>query len=261
MRDKRSSLNLHFTTAGRGPDLVLLHGWALSSGVFAHLLPRLETRWRVISVDLPGHGASPANIDMRDLDAVCAALRVVAPAPAAYVGWSMGGLIALGQAARHPECVTRLLLVASQPRFMRAPDWPHGLAAEALDTLHTDLAVNPNAAIARFLSLQVQGAESRHRALRRLHAVLRAAPPVPAALRASLSLLRDTDLRAVLPELLRPVRLILGERDRLVSARAGAAVMRLSRHARCEIIQGAGHVPFLSHADAFARALYMYLDD
>jgi pimeloyl-[acyl-carrier protein] methyl ester esterase len=261
VRDKREILNLHFTTTGCGPDLVLLHGWALSSCVFADLLPRLETRWRVILVDLPGHGASPANIDMRNLDAVCAALQFVAPAPAAYIGWSMGGLIALAHAVRHPECVTRLLLVASQPRFMRAPDWPHGLAAEALDTLQTDLGINPKTAIARFLSLQVQGAESRQRTLRRLHAILRAAPPVPTALRASLGLLRDTDLRTALPMLLRPVRLILGERDRLISTRAGAAIMRLSRDARCEIIQGAGHVPFLSHADAFARALYMYLDD
>ncbi len=240
---------------------MLLHGWASNSGVFADLLPRLETRWRVTLIDLPGHGASPATIDMRDLDAVCAALQVAAPAPAVYVGWSMGGLIALAHAARHPECVTRLLLVASQPRFMRAPDWPHGFAAEALGALHMELAANPQAAIARFLSLQVQGAENQQRTLRRLHAVMRSAPPDPAVLQASLFLLRDTDLRATIPKLVLPVRLILGERDRLISTQAGAAMTRLSCHARCEIIQGAGHTPFLSHPDAFARALHMYLDD
>lgn len=254
-------LTLHITAIGRGPDLVLLHGWGLSSGVFAELLPRLECRWRVNCIDLPGHGASSAEIDLRDLDAVCAALQAVAPAPAAYVGWSMGGLVALAYAVRYPKLVTRLLLVASQPRFMRAPDWPHGLEVETLDAFRADLAANPGATIARFLALQVQGADGRQLALRRLHAVLRAAPPDPAALRAGLSLLRDTDLRAALSALPRPVRLILGERDRLISPRAGAAVTRLSRDARCEIIKGAGHAPFLSHADAFARWLDIYLDD
>ena len=59
---------------GRGPPLVLLHGWAMHSGLWAPLLPRLAERYRVHPVDLPGHGHS-APVAPYTLDAVAAAVR------------------------------------------------------------------------------------------------------------------------------------------------------------------------------------------
>lgn len=49
---------MHIDVTGQGPDLVLIHGWALQGGVFAPLVQRLADRFTLHLVDLPGHGHS-----------------------------------------------------------------------------------------------------------------------------------------------------------------------------------------------------------
>ena len=60
---------LHVESAGHGPPIVLLHGWAMHSGLWGPLVPRLARRYRVHAVDLPGHGHSAALASFT-LDAV-----------------------------------------------------------------------------------------------------------------------------------------------------------------------------------------------
>ena len=80
---------LYIQSDGAGPELVLLHGWGMSSAVWDDLVPELSASYRVIRVDLPGHGHS-AGVPFGDLDAVIARLRPLVSAPATWVGWSMG---------------------------------------------------------------------------------------------------------------------------------------------------------------------------
>src|SRR3546814_7929519 len=50
---------MHIERCGdHGPDLVLIHGWAMHAGIFAPLRDELATRYRLHLVDLPGHGHS-----------------------------------------------------------------------------------------------------------------------------------------------------------------------------------------------------------
>ena len=53
---------MHIETCGSGPDLVLIHGWAMHGGIFAPLTPLLREHFRVHLVDLPGHGYSVDDI-------------------------------------------------------------------------------------------------------------------------------------------------------------------------------------------------------
>ncbi len=253
---------LSVTTTGRGPNLVMLHGWGLNSNVWSAMLPALESRWRVTCIDLPGHGGSSARIDLRDLDAVCTALNLAAPPPrAVWLGWSMGGLIATTHALRYPDRVSRLILVASQPRFARAADWPHGMASKLLDDFAASLERQPTDTLARFLALQVHRSEHPASTLRSLRAAMSLYAPDRDSVNAGLSLLQAADLRAELPLLSCPLRLILGERDVLVRATAGPAVAALVKSARHRVIGGAGHAPFLSHVREFNNVLEEFLDD
>jgi pimeloyl-ACP methyl ester carboxylesterase len=133
-------LDLYYEDHGSGPPLVLLHG-ALGTieSCFAELLPRLAARRRVIAVELQGHGHTP-DIDRPlsydqmsdDAAAVAEALGVT---PADFVGYSMGGAVALGVAMRHPHLVRRVV-DAGGASF--APDglYPELLEGEAdLDDL------------------------------------------------------------------------------------------------------------------------------
>ena len=53
-------MDLNVKVAGNGPDLVLLHGWGMNADVWDETAEQLSQQFRVHSVDLPGHGRSPA---------------------------------------------------------------------------------------------------------------------------------------------------------------------------------------------------------
>lgn len=257
----RGCPGLYTETAGRGSDVVLLHGWGLHSGVWDGMVAVFQDRYRLTRIDLPGHGRSPLIADLGDLDAICAILHKAAPAKAAWVGWSLGGLIALGVALRYPRAVSRVVLVTGTPRFTRGPNWPHAVPAETLAAFARDLEEDYETTLRQFLALQTHGSEAGRRSLNDLRTVLFRHPPRPEALRAGLALLSGTDLRGHLSRLACPLRMIFGGRDALAPPGCGAGTVTLARDAQYTILPGAAHAPFLSHPRAFAIELQRFLSD
>lgn len=103
-----------------GPPLVLIHGLGVCWQGFLPLLPALVMRWRVLAVDLRGHGKSGrvagrygAEDYVGDIEAF---IRQVAGEPAALYGHSLGGVVATGLAARFPELV-RALIIGDSPLY------------------------------------------------------------------------------------------------------------------------------------------------
>ena len=82
--------------------------------------------------------------------------------------------------------------------------------------------------------------------------------PTAGVLAEGLDLLQAADLRHVLPGLRVPSLWLAGRRDRLVDPRAMAAAADLAPDAAVEVIEHAGHAPFLSHADEVARQLLAF---
>jgi 2-succinyl-6-hydroxy-2,4-cyclohexadiene-1-carboxylate synthase len=119
--DVGDGLRLHVTIAGKGPPLVLLHGFTGSAEAWAPVWAPLGARCTTIAVDLPGHGRSSAPDDPRryaqphfadDLERVLQALGLQR---VAVLGYSMGGRAALHFALRHPASVAALLLESTSP--------------------------------------------------------------------------------------------------------------------------------------------------
>ena len=253
-------MKLHAETRGSGPGLVLLHGWGLSGEVFAPLLPRLERRFRVTRIDLPGHGRSAAAPVPPDLAGWAQAVAAAAPPGSAWLGWSLGGQVAVAAALAGHE-VGRLALVATTPRFVAAPDWPCGVPAEVLDGFAAALVRDHRKTVRDFLSLQLRGDARAAALLRTLRAMLDDAPaPHPGALAAGLQILAGADLRAQLPALGTPALVVSGERDRLTPAAAGRRMAAAIPAARFLALPGAAHAPFLTHEDRFLDALEAFLD-
>ena len=252
-------MKLYAETAGRGPELVLLHGWGLHSGIWARLLPVLTQRHRVTCIDLPGHGRSEAAADRFSLADAAEAVAALAPPGAAWLGWSLGGQIALAAALAGRE-IGRLVLVATTPRFLLAPDWPCAMAPATLTGFATALTRDHRQTLRNFLALQLRGDRHAARLLRELRAVLAARPdPDPAALGAGLDILAGTDLRAGLPGVRQPALVIAGERDRLTPAEAGRRLSADLPDARFLALPGAAHAPFLSHPQTFLDAIDPFL--
>jgi haloalkane dehalogenase len=107
---------IHYLEAGSGPPALLLHGWPTSSHLYREVLPRLAPRHRAIAPDLPGFGLSdkPADVSYsfrfyeRVLEGFLAELSIERTA---LVVHDLGGPIGLYWASRHPERLTRLVLL------------------------------------------------------------------------------------------------------------------------------------------------------
>lgn len=110
---------LHITgDVGEGPVIVLVHGIASSAATFKRVMPLLSERYRCISIDLLGFGESPvpehASYTIEEhVAAIHATIRSLKlKAPFVLVGHSLGSLLSARFAARHPEQVSRLVLVS-----------------------------------------------------------------------------------------------------------------------------------------------------
>jgi pimeloyl-[acyl-carrier protein] methyl ester esterase len=245
---------IHTETAGAGPACVLLHGWGLHGGVWRDAAHALAADHRVISVDLPGHGHSATVPGAFTLDDFATAVAEILPPHSCLIGWSLGGMVAMQLAARFPDRVGRLILVATTPRFVTGTDWDHGLAPDVLDGFAARLRADPAGTVRQFLALQVLGGEDERGTLVRLRTLVSAAPPPhPAALEAGLAVLRDATLLPLLERINQPVTLIHGRRDTLIPWAAARALRERLPQAELHLLPGAAHAPFLSHADEFLR--------
>jgi len=240
---------IHTEVFGEGPDVVMAHGWGMHSGVWRGFARRLAEGFRVTLVDLPGHGRSGMISDFT-LDCVGQALLAVAPERAHWLGWSLGAKIGLSVAARSPERLASLTMLAGSARFARGDDWPCAMDLTLLSRFAADLMADYQRTLMQFLGLQTWGLENAREVLEALKAsALECSEPDEAALRAGLDILRNEDLRADLPGLRVPLLIILGGRDRLAPPAAGEAMRDLAGGAELRVLAGAAHTPFLSHAD------------
>jgi len=252
-------MNLYTHTSGAGPDLLLIHGWGLHSGIWDGLAPLLEPHYRVTRMDLPGHGRS-AWQGQASLDDMTDAVLSAAPATAVWLGWSLGGLLAARAAQRAPARVTALVLIASTPRFVRTPGWQAAMPAAVLDAFADQLGDDYSRMLNRFLSLQVRGSEMAAGVLRELRSrLLEHGQPAAAALQAGLQILRSADLRQAYAAIDCPVLLLNGARDTLVSAAAGTQAAQLLRNATVAEIPGAGHAPFVGDPRLVADSILGFL--
>ena len=251
---------LHVEVAGAGPPLVLLHGWAMHGGVFAPLVERLRADWTLHVVDLPGHGRSRDSTVPLALEACAGAVAAAVP-PAPWLGWSLGGLVALQAAHAWPDRVPALVMACATPRFVRGDDWRHGVSAEIFRDFATGLRDDYDATLDRFIALEAFGSDHAREEIRALRAeVLARGAPAPAALVDGLSLLEHADLRALLPRLRVPSLWLSGRRDRLVDPRAVQAAAACAPGSTVRVVDHAGHAPFLTHAPVVAGHVRAFLD-
>jgi pimeloyl-ACP methyl ester carboxylesterase len=219
-----------------GPPLVLLHGLAGSAAWWRRNLPALSGAFRVTVVDLPGFGSShpDSRLILDEVPHQVAALLGELGIERAHVmGHSMGGLVAGGLAADHPERVDRLVLVDAG--FMSLdPIWRHRLTGPLRTLLRTSPTILPIL----------------------LRDVARSGPVRMAG--ATAEVLRK-DWRHKLPAIAAPTLVVWGEHDRICNPRIGEQIAEAVPGARLVIIRGAGHNPMWEKPAAFDREVLGFL--
>ena len=255
-------MRLNVETTGEGRDLVLVHGWGMNGGVWEPLVSLLAADYRLTVIELPGHGASEYDASLETLDDWSGSLLHAAPERAAWLGWSLGGQLAMKAALLAPERVSALVLMATTPKFVVGDGWPHALAPEIFHQFNQRLMADPAATLSRFLALQVLGTAHEKETLRQLKQVMQQRrDPRADALVNGLSLLLETDLRASLGDIEPPMLWLLGRRDALVPRGMVHELTALLPKAQIRLLDRAAHALFLSHLQDCGKLLQEFLSD
>jgi pimeloyl-ACP methyl ester carboxylesterase len=255
---------------GSGEPLVLIHGIASDSGIWATVAPELAHGRTVVTVDLPGFGRSEPVGAGFDLAEVAVAIRAGlgehgVGEPFDLVGHSLGGGVAIQFAAQHPDAVRRLILVAPAGLRPLPPAVSSLLSAGPMANL-TSTGADAFLAARRGAVALTDLAWGRRLLLGRTVADTAQLPPAVAramigasrnARRTgpALATITSADLRPQLAGVPAPLGVIWGEADMTVPMRALEDLLAVRPDATAIRMAGTGHVPMVERPGAFIAAL------
>jgi len=248
-------VRLRVFRGGEGRPLLLLHGFGGAAWNFTELAPLLPGR-RLLVPDLPGHGGSEP-LPAPSLAAFADAVATLLDEPTAVLGHSMGGVVALRLAERHPGLVRSLVLAA--PAGISSASRVSTVFLAVVGTLRPARIVgrrvdrigrSPRLKRLVFGRFEVANADVLSEAS--VHGFLRAAELHTDALGAGLALARD-DPRPSLDRVRAPTLVLFGARDRQVPLADGFEYAR-RLGAPLRVIADCGHLLIGERPDVCARA-------
>jgi 3-oxoadipate enol-lactonase len=243
-----------------GPVLVLIHALGTSHAIWAEQAERFAASFRVVGLDLRGHGASAvppgpyAIADLgRDVLAVIGALEDGAQAerPVHVCGISLGGLVALWLAVRHGPRFRTATVACSAARVGTLEGWRTRMEAVS----RGGIAAVRDTVLGRFFSPEF--------AARHPDVVARTAALLdrtsPEGYLGCCAALRDEDLRAEVGAMGTPLLVVAGEKDASCPPEHSRWLAAQAPDAKLVEIAGAGHLAHLEHPDVFGDALATFL--
>lgn len=245
-----------FSDHGSGIPVLFLHGWMMSRKVWHFQLP-LSAEFRIITMDLRGHGESAAAdfsyaACLKDIEELLAHLSIES---AVVVGWSMGSQLAVKAADLLKGRISGLLLVGATPRFCSGSDYPHGLPSFEARGMAIRIKRDYQGTAGQFFKEMFSAAETASVNLSEVAArTVSSLPPLQITLSA-LQALTDADLRQILADISQPVLLLHGAEDKICLPGAAEFMAEKLPLATVRIIDSSGHAPFLSAPEMFNATL------
>lgn len=251
---------ISFTDKGAGIPILFLHGWLMSKKAW-HYQQQLSSEFRVITMDLRGHGRSDAfefsySDCISDINALVDYLDIE---NIFIVGWSMGSQLAILSSLELDERVSGLILVAGTPRFSNCDGYTGGLPPEEARGMKVRIRRDYQSTSAQFFQSMFSESETADSDLKAIAAnTTTGLPPLEIALSA-LKELTESDLRPLLSEIKKPALLIHGKDDSICPAAASEFIGTMLPQATLVLLDSAGHAPFMTQPDRFNREVSCFL--
>lgn len=242
---------------GSGPLLVFSHALGMDRQAWDPLLAELGPGHRTLRFDHLGHGHSPAPTGPCDMaqwvEAAADLLREVAREPVVWIGLSMGAMVGLGLAIRHPHLLRGLVVAhgtAHYPQAARAA-WDTRIATVQRE----GIAAIADTVMGRYFHAGFRAAHPE--VVARARATLLATPP--AGYIASCMAVRDVDWRAGLPGIACPTLVIAGALDEGTPPAMAQAIAEAVPRAEMTVLPDASHIGAIEQPAAFAGLLRGFL--
>ena len=249
-RARLNGIEIDYEVSGRGPAVLLSHGYSATRRMWDDQHRALGDRYRVISWSMRGHGEteSPADPAAYSADQTVADMRAllghVGVERAVIGGLSLGGYVSLAFYLAHPEMVRALVICDSGPGYRNADarrQWNERAQERAV-------ALETRGLAALGQSREVRESASLHRSAQGLA-------------RAARGMLAQEGSRVIdgLGAIDVPTLIIVGDKDQPFIAPCEYMAKKISG-ARLEVIRDAGHSSNLDQPEAFNRVLRDFLD-
>jgi pimeloyl-ACP methyl ester carboxylesterase len=251
---------LRYSDLGKGEPVVLIHGYLESLEIWNGFAEKLAGDYRVISVDLPGHGQSGIYSSMNTMavmaDAVKAVLNHLSIGRAVFIGHSMGGYATLALADIFPENTIGFCLFHS-----------HALA----DTDEKKLNRDREALLVKegkknqFINLHIQNsfASDHHTVFReQIERARKIALMTPdkGIIGALEGMKARPDRRDVVKNSIVPVMIIAGKKDFYIPWNVYEELFNLAQETDVLILENSGHMGFVEESDKALEGVLKFLD-
>ncbi|MBI2166363.1 MAG: 2-succinyl-6-hydroxy-2,4-cyclohexadiene-1-carboxylate synthase [Chloroflexi bacterium] len=261
-----NGVRLNVETSGAGPPILAIHGFTGSAATWEPFVASARRSYTVVAVDMLGHGASaapqdPARYEMKrcieDLDCL---LDLLGLRRVHWLGYSMGGRIALAAALALPHRTASLIVESGSPGLATSEEREERVRrdrelADWIETVGIERFVEYWENLPLFASHARLPDATRER-LRRQR--LQNSPTGLANSLRGIGTGVQPPLHARLPSLSAPALFIAGEEDQRFAA-IGRAMHRVVPQSRLYAIPGAGHTPHLEQSEEFNRAVLEFL--
>jgi 2-succinyl-6-hydroxy-2,4-cyclohexadiene-1-carboxylate synthase len=261
-----NGVDYHVERTGSGPALVLLHGFTGSTATWAPHIPVFARDFQTVAIDFLGHGASAVPADparyrlehtVADLAALLDELGITR---AVWLGYSMGGRVALGVAAAQPAMVEALVLESAGPGI--ADPAERAARAEADEQLAEVIErEGTEAFVDRWERLPLFASHARLPASTRAALRGQRLANIPVGLANSLRGLgqgAQPPLHDRLAGVEVPTLFVVGEEDTKYRRFADESAATMPR-AQIAVVAGSGHAPHLEQPEVFRRVVLDFL--
>lgn len=250
-----NSGKIFYKDNGNGPVIALVHGYLETSEIWAGFATRLSENFRVITVDLPGHGKSDSFGDIHTMEFMAGMLSKLfenlETGKLFLVGHSLGGYVTLAFADLYPEMLSGYCLFHSQP-FADTPETVEkrekeiGLAREGRKDLFCQANVTRMFSSANLGKFSPELMKSRD---------IASAIPGEAIIAVLKGMINRPSRIKVLESGIVPCLWVLGAQDNYISCEAVRAKVHLPGNAQVMVLNNSGHMGFIEEEERSLRVI------
>lgn len=249
---------VHYEVYGRGQPVIFLHGWLGSWALWRDTIENIGTEFRAYALDFFGFGESKDRMTDYSVEnfikLVSEFMDRLGIVSAPLVGHSMGGTVALGVASRHPEKVSKVVVIGSPVDGSSLNPFLKLAGYRGIADLTFAMPVVLNSFIYILTHMGTKDGKTVHRMVKE-----DASKVSVDAFFQSIGTLRKTDLRSQIRDVSVPVLGAYGRRDIIVDPGQSKVLHASIPHSQEAWFENAGHFIMIDEPAAFQQTITQFL--